>query len=447
MTNLISQIIRVPSKKATLIMLLLLSPVLVHMVITYSQVDEEIEASLRKWISGEPVVIISLEIQSPRIDADKCFIAVHRFPTMYNPTENGTTERLYAGIVKPGDSVRAKFDISGIPVKYSMDPASGRYKVEYYEPQELFILTHCVKDDRTVFKVGRVVEVYPESIVHTEVIDIERLALEMSYYTEPSVCSGVQCGGTSDSPVCQLDITDSTGYCNTWVRGPYLYSINGLETSYGIVSNPVSDSPSAVYLEQFHDSVWCPLGYCEYDTPQWNYGGRKLTPSIVSAQVDPLSGDSRVRIYFMVEYRYEEYWYWDSFSGNAARYWILYPYKLKGVERADYIVDFNAGGVEPYTPPPPPGYAVRSQGDLYINFGEHGAGESDIISASIGVGFVSPTGWSAVLNVNFYEASRDDNQYTTPYVSISDVSGRSYTWYYWWFKDNDPITLELLVGP
>ncbi|MEB3861599.1 MAG: hypothetical protein GSR84_05180 [Desulfurococcales archaeon] len=433
---------RVSGKKAIIIVLLLLTPILAHIIMAYSQVDEWIEATLARWIRGEPVVVITLDISTPRVDADKCFVAVHRFPTMYNPTSSGT-ERLYAGIAKPGESIRVRFDIVGIPVKYSIDPASGRYEVEYYEPQELFVLTHCVRGGETVFRVGRVIEVYPKSVIHTEAIELGRLASEA--YHAASTCPGTGCG-SSDSPVCLLDVTGGVGYCNAWVRGPYLYSIDGLEASYGIASSPVSSSSSAIYLEQFYDSAWCTSGHCQHATPQWGYGGKKLAPSLVSAQVDPLPGDSKVRVYFMVEYRYEEHWYRDSASGDVVRYRILYPHKLKGVERADYIVDFNAGGMEPYTPPPPPGYATRAQGDLYINFGGHTAGGSNIVVASTSVRFISPMGWTAVLDVNLYGASRDDSQYTTPYVSISDVSGRPYTWYYWWFKDNDPSTLEVLVG-
>jgi len=53
--------------------------------------------------------------------------------------------------------------------------------------------------------------------------------------------------------------------------------------------------------------------------------------------------------------------------------------------------------------------------------------------------------WSAVLTVHLYkDAVKIGDQYTTPYVAISALD---YFRYYWWFRDDDETTYEILFKP
>jgi len=46
-----------------------------------------------------------------------------------------------------------------------------------------------------------------------------------------------------------------------------------------------------------------------------------------------------------------------------------------------------------------------------------------------------------IVSVNPYKIG--DDSYPTPYVEVVDVSGKSYDWWYWWHKDDDPMTYEV----
>jgi len=49
--------------------------------------------------------------------------------------------------------------------------------------------------------------------------------------------------------------------------------------------------------------------------------------------------------------------------------------------------------------------------------------------------------FNVTVTVSPYKA--ESPQYKSPYVSVKDVSGKSYSWYYWWYKNNDPLNYEV----
>jgi len=380
-----------------------------------------------------------LDILVPRVDADRCFVAVHRFPTQMNPTERGLPEPLYFGLTSPGVVVSVKKYVQAIPVKLRYDDTSRSYFIEYYEPQEFGVVVHCTKGRITTAKFSKIVEVYPRSIVHREAVSLAR---------PPSSTTEAQAGhdgGGSASGVCYIaEVREGPGGyvwtdCATWIRGPYLYSIEGLETVFCLA---VSPRASAVYVESFADSAFCYLGSCDQETPQWLSAGRMLTPSVVGGCSEALSGNSKVRVYLNVLFRYVEGRWCDTSGDICYRYWYLYPVSVGGQS-----IDWEPA--QPYTPPTTsPHYASGPfRGNCDISFMEIQTYRRDLSSASItstDITFTYIGAWSTTLTVNFYKSGRDDSQYTKPYVRVIDVSGRPYGWYYWWYRDDDPANYEIM---
>jgi hypothetical protein len=399
---------------------------------------DEISVLVNSWLNNNPQVLVKLKVKLPSVDADMCFVAVHRFETPYVPVN----ERLFAGMVAPGVEVEVKKLIPAIPVKLRYDERTKQYVVEYYEPQQFFILVHCVKGNTTVFKYGRVYEVFPRSIIHQETIEIQGSS-------KPPRLSANLIDGGGGSTRCEIyQINDpndpfARGECRTWVLGPYLYSIEGLRTRYGIAYAAYARAPSAIYLTAFYDSVWCPP-YCDPNqiTPNWKEAGKVLTESLTDKVTDGLTGNSKVRVAFDVAYRHYLYDWCDGVAGVCVFYWLLAPYRVYNVLRADGI---GLGYVEYYSLPQHPSYAQITYGDE-IHWFEINQ-QTDEIIVTIAVGFsCSFEGWSAVLSVSFYKAVRNDNQYVSPFVKIEDLTGRTFAWYYWWYKDNDQLNLEILVS-
>lgn len=402
--------------------------------------SDEAYILFQEWLKGKELMLVKLFVHVPRLDADKCFVAVHRLSAPYNPVKNGLTERLYAGMVKPGTIVEVKSILSAIPAKLSQNPEGTH--VDYYEPQQYIVLVSCIKGGRQVYKWFKVVEVYPDRILYR--FDIYP-GKQRTILDEDQIKEGDNIGITRFA--CNI-VVDNTGddyehgYCFTFAPGPRLYSIDGLEASFGIcngvgIGGISCSKPTAVYLESFADAAWCPLGYCDHDTPQWDSAGKTLVPSIVTRTTYPLSGDKSVRLYFGVKYEYVEYWWWDSFSGDAMRYWLLLPTKVTTVVRGDVL------GVErpsDYTPSPPPSYSFYEPAGRYtLIFGEYGVKETDIAISAVSVTFSYANTWSVTLTVHFYKAGRQDNEYMTPFLLV-----RAGYPHYVWFRDNDPMTYEAL---
>jgi len=445
------------AKALALIVLVALSGV------TAIHYSDDLQQVFESWRSGEAKALISLDIKVPQVDADKCMLAVMRYPSMYLPN-NGTLEELYIGPASPGSIVTVKKFIPAIPVKTRYDEARGSYIVEYYEPQEFIVMINCVRGNTTVFEFGRNIEVYPRNIVHREEVDIAALAEKYRKESpETKSTSTTQVNSKAGAPgtlrlddgsvstpqfncIVTLD-QDSFyykhGYCYTYVAGPYLYSINGMSTKFGVKGGTPA---SIIYLDSF-SSVKTDFDP-NPEVPNWSSSGKNGAYAYEDGETRELTGNSKVRIYFYVQYVYERTVKCYEPNGPCYFFHNLYPYIIHEIYRAD-SPDIG-GSVEPYTPPSTaPSYAVKSYGtrNIYftpvINSSTPLIGTSIVFSLSVG-GPLGPLLWSASLTVNFYQDGRNDNQYTTPYVAIS---ANSSFWYYRWFRDNNAMTYEILFKP
>lgn len=72
------------------------------------------------WRLGKPLILLRLDIVVPKVNADGCFIVIHRFSAKYAPDENGT-ERLFAGVVMPGTIV----SVSKVRIQNACETSSG----------------------------------------------------------------------------------------------------------------------------------------------------------------------------------------------------------------------------------------------------------------------------------------------------------------------------------
>ncbi len=445
------------TRLVAIIVLLVLTLALIPIVISQ---EDELERLYKSWIEGKPLVLVRLDTKIPEVDADECLVVVGRFPTKLNPSPNGRLEYLYIEFVSPGSVVTVKKYIPAIPIKLKYDEEYRSYIVEYYEPQEFFLIIHCTKGNETVLNFGRIIEVYPKSLIHREVVDVAKLIETTEFTTQKrpityeeivSRDEGITTASgdiyrvdegiyNTNSQVCNITIIETrTGYrrgeCRTWIRGPYLYSIEGLKTSFCLYHYP---RPSAVYLTAFSGSTLDPI-----NPPPLSSSGKRLTPTSGSGCSSELTGYSRVRLYFFVKYVYEEFTVCGVLCRTIA---LLYP---------DAINRVNTTSAEPPESYPPPRYRPYCAngpfvGDWEQSFAEGGVYESDTPISSISVTFSIPSingiPIPVSLNVEFYKAGRDDSQYTTPYIKMIDVSGKTYQWYYWWYKYCDSMTYEIIFS-
>ncbi|MEM0025020.1 MAG: hypothetical protein QXV41_00405 [Zestosphaera sp.] len=412
---------------------LLIALLVVPVVAVYAYQDD-LTIVFNSWTSGEPKIMIKLEIHIPPTKAEFCWVVVRRIPTMYRPTKTGFSEEVYVGNHRPGEIVVVKQLLTAIIAKTKIE--GGEYKIEYYEPAE-YLTTIICKNKETTHKYSKIHEILPNKLITTHKIEVnfEESVNEVSresvsnYESSPLSCTL--------TPVNPPPNVIEAAECFTWVRGPYLYSLPGLKTAFGVSG---AYPRSAVYLESYSDATYCPTrNNCYRNTPQWGSAGKKLTPTVVSHETAELSGRWKDRVYFHVLYRYEKVFVGTMSAGILV--WLLYPVQIDDVERS---------GVQPDVPyekkylefiPPAPPDRPRCIGDRIIFFTP--ANQADEVLASIDVSFTFSAGaWSAALTVSFYKAGRNDQMYITPYVSVKDVSGNTQAWYYWWYSYNDPITYE-----
>ncbi len=402
---------------------------------------DEISVLFGSWLGEKPRMLVRLEIRLPQVDADRCAVIVKRFPTMYNPTENGYTELLYKGVHSPGTIVEVKNTLFAYVARYRLDPRTNELVIDYYEPQEYAVFVNCVRGNATIFKWVKVVEVFPRSMIHTERVEVggsyDKLGLSLS---------DISLSPSESNPFsCNIVIVEEgptpykLGECYTWVKGPIIYSISGLNTSFILYNYP---RVSAVYLEAYADSEFCVTGCRSESQVQWRSVGKKLTPSLIGRETTGLTGYYKDTIYFYVRYKYEWSVMCDGFAGFCVVDWILYPADIRSVART---------GEEPslpysrylYIPPTPPYYkSPGGVGETIIGFAPEGTSETDTFIPGITVSFTYAGFWSASLTVNYYKAVRDDTQYTTPFIKVNATRN-----YWWWYKDNDPRNYELLVAP
>ncbi len=422
--------------KGSLVSLIVITLLASSIVVALSNSDE-ISILFSSWFEGRPRMLVKLEILLPQVDADRCAVIVKRFPTMYNPTEAGF---LYVGSHPPGTLVEVKNTLFAYVARYEQDPRTNELVIGYYEPQEYTVFVGCVRNNATIFKWVKIVEVFPRSIIHTERVRVE----EDSGESGPSL-SEIPLQYSVNNPFsCNISIIDSKpnhkiGECQTWVKGPMIYSISGLNVSFVMHSSPAR---SAVYLEAFADLHVCTTPNCVSEGQvQWESAGKKITPTFVTGETMGLSGYFKDRIYFATLYRYE--WSHVCITGCCCLViWQLYPAGIFGFARTGQESSLPYERC-PYIPPTPPHYKWSGPiGEYDIWFDLWGTNETDMPLSSVSIGFTLGGVWSVSLNVDFYKAVRSDNQYTTPSIKI-----RATREYWWWYKDNDPRNHEILVAP
>jgi len=409
---------------------------------------DEARLTINSWLGNKPKILVKLDIHIPKDAKGKCFVLVRRFPSMYNPTRDGYTEKVYAGIHKPGDVVEVKKTLNAYISKYNIDEKTGALKIGYYEPQEFFVALLCKDGNTTTFKWNKIVEVYPDKIIYRKDIypnpNTGNQAIVKAKYKEnpntlTTTTQQIHCTITQTE---YIPGTSRKGYCRTWVRGPLLYSMWFVKSKFGINSYP---RRSAVYFESFSDFDAGPLVKPESQV-DWSSAGRKLAASTVTRSTTFLTGPYKDRIYFDVKYVYEWGNECDSFAGDCDSYWLLYPKTVYGVYRSgqgpwsgipNETSSYNPPTYCQYTCHPiTPGTSTRI--DFYDD--DNPPYESNNPIASIGIMFSLNGVWSAGLSVDFYKAGRNDNQYTTPYVYV--VNNRSSN-IYWWYDSNDPMTYTI----
>lgn len=111
------------------------------------------------------------------------------------------------------------------------------------------------------------------------------------------------------------------------------------------------------------------------------------------------------------------------------------PRSIAGLAPAPYLGEYRHG--QPVDPKGP------VLGMLVISFGDaYGSDEKVGDVLTTGVNFCYELGCTQ-LDVSVYKAGRQDRLYTTPYLVVYDVSGREHGWFYWWYRDGDPMTYEV----
>ncbi|MEM4697138.1 MAG: hypothetical protein QW501_02370, partial [Zestosphaera sp.] len=86
---------------------LLIALLVVPVVAVYAYQDD-LTIVFNSWASGEPKIMIKLEIHIPPTKAEFCWVVVRRIPTMYRPTKTGFSEEVYVGNHRPGEIVVVK---------------------------------------------------------------------------------------------------------------------------------------------------------------------------------------------------------------------------------------------------------------------------------------------------------------------------------------------------
>ncbi len=385
---------------------------------------DNIKLLFYEWMNGGEPLLVNLYINIPDIKADMCGVMVYRYSTPYNPIPHDSRELVWSGRAKPGSVVEVSDYVRNAPpVKYSIDGS-----IEYRDPQEYRVIIHCydINGSRASLKASgtTIVEVRPKK----PIVDVEvNVSIADPGRFKPSE--------VEDTVYCDFTFENT---CEAVTKLAVINSIEGLEVAFKIINNSVT---SAMYLSSFQqDCVDWDLATCEcYEWSSWYEAGKKLTPVGVSVESSQRAsnGERRVQLGY-VEYRLEY-----SPGGQDGVAGVCYigpsysitPLLIRDLSSATYLGEYQPG-----TPVDPVGPVVGTReipfGGVYESDEKVGADVSTGISYCYGLGCVT-------LNVDVYKAGRDDNTYTTPFIVVYDVSGKDYTWYYYWYKDGDPMTYEI----
>jgi hypothetical protein len=248
---------------------------------------------------------------------------------------------------------------------------------------------------------------------------------------------------------CRIVITEKEydyerGYCDAWIGGPYLYSLERVSVQFCIYGQRIY---TTLYFEVFAGLAPVLL-LPENGSAVLSHAGKRPVTASKSACTLPLTGNYRDRVYFHIRFAYEQGTAWcDSFSGICYQYWRLYPVEIMDVATATQL------GIrqypENYTPPsstllgklPPYANAGPNLDAIYFCIpGEHFESNTPLANTRVTVTY--PSKWSLKLTIHFYKGGICDTKHISPYVRIySDKA------FYWWFRDNDPMTYEIILSP
>ena len=373
--------------------------------------NDEISLLFNSWLEGKPLGMVKIEVDTPKSD-DICFIAVHRFFTPSNPTKTwNQTDVIYRGKVKCGESVVVKDIIRMMQV--GAREINGEVRPIYDSPEYAVVV---------VSKSGGFNRIIQTDIVKpiTEVkvrAEFEKRGTESIYLAEVQGKS-TTCYINSNPDSCVLD-----------TKLTYLNSIPGLKTAFGVERNP----PSVMHIESWGSFCFSSDPDTACPPSMWYSSGKKLTISQFGRLSEYISNGQRAIVWGDVEYRYERYALWDDDFEIYWKYEFFYPAAIMGLSTPQVVGNY-------YPPSSPPSYASGPYKENYeINFEEPYQSNVKLdLSTSIGLS-IGPVSFG--ISISPYKSG--DDRYSTPYVSVVDISGKSYPWYYWWYKNNDRMTYEV----
>ena len=413
-------------KSNKLIIILVSAMTIIAMIpIVSAYAGDNIDVLFRSWLEGKPKALVRLNINIPKInESDVCFVAVHRFPTPYNPTKNGTSEVIYRGKVPCGSKITVKSLINLVQVGLKKDPKTSELKPVYDSP-EYAVVVIC----RNGYGFNKIIQVSIEKPITDVSVDVE---LKKPRRNTVSIA-------TTPEEVCNVVITyqdsdKAIGSCVANTKLTYLNSIPGLKVAFGVVGGTPA---SVMYLESW--GSFCFSSDPEEPCPAscWYSDGKKRTVSVVSEETDYITQGERAVVWGTVRYTYEHYAIWDDDFEIYWKYDFFYPTKITNLPSPEVIGSYQQ-------PSTPPWYANGPRkGDATIWFENPKITDTQLsLSTSIGVS-IAIYSFSVAVSVHPYKAGEDNTYYTTPYVDVVDVSGKSYDWWYWWYKDDDPMTYEI----
>lgn len=414
------------------IVLAVVVTILLSIVILSAQYGDDIQLLFNSWLEGKPKALVKLHIHIPS-GYGNCSVIVHRFPTKYNPTADGYTTLIHRGKSPSGRTVTVKDVINMYQVGTVESEEGKRY---LYDSPEYYVGVICVnKND--VYSFSKIVQTIitkpiTDVDIHAELKKRSRAGdrqsgsnFAMLASSEPVSCS-ITIDETSGEPIYGQDYW-AKGYCVASTKLAYLNSIPGLKTAFGITG-----LDSAMYLEGWAAACYTTdIEHCP--TSFWDSAGKKLVIFVTTEKTDYISNGERAVVWGSVYYQYEYYAWYDSDFYTYFIYEIIYPKDIGGLHSLQIIGS--------YTPPsPPPPYARGPfKGDVDIYFPADTLTDIKLpVSTSISVS-IGPV--SFTISVSPYKA--ESPQYDPPYVSVIEISGRNYSWYYWWYKDDDPLNYEI----
>ncbi len=405
--------------------------------------SDDFQVLINSWLSGKPKAMNKIVVTAPNApQVSYCYVAVRRLSTPLEPTKDGYSQLLFFGRVARGGTVVVRHMFNAIPIAFST-AKSGETYVRYYEPKYYIVSVLCFGSNGKPihnYSFSKLIEVRPNRLINVEYVSWSPGASGLSpsksgTISQNSLTPGSSTGGGPDyASSCNIVITKvgrdlegpyKEGYCDAWVAFTYVNSVPGLKTAIKFLEYP----PTGIYFTAFSkkDDIMT--------TGEWKVSGKKIAYSIISGTTDFVSDGERELILVKVRYKYE----YHEIDGPDGGFLIsteqLYPSEIIGID------DIPVGWyVEPDTHP---SYATHLRKSYEISFGLEGSKETNEVtgvSTSLTVTLAETA--SFTLTVNVYKAVRSDQEYSAPHLVIRDYSNEGY---WWWFKNNNPLTYTILL--